>query len=372
MKDLNNPLYKYLDSELVLASERFTFHRAHSRITYEDYRENQRRAIRDSISAKCVVYLDTNAWKCLSDFERKKSTLTESMIDFAQTMNSGAIRDKFVFPIGAATLFELQSMDDPVSLSTLIELVDRFSMGVGCPPPDEAIRQELALFHAKTDRESGVEPERFCHPSEIFGIVELYVPDLLPVPETLAFKKTMLDIVHSLPISAHLEMAVASDLPQWDNNEGIATMNEGMLAHQHQIKSYADALLVELSGILHRFVPDGPPIRNFPPAKAHALRAMIHWHDNPQRRQLITARILANLHASVRHLANRKFRKGDIADFTTAQIALPCAHAFFTDKALANLLKEPNIALKQFCSCEVVSGFGNFSAYLKDESPLVV
>lgn len=119
-------------------------------------------------------------------------------------------------------------------------------------------------------------------------------------------------------------------------------------------------------GSLQGHVPDyGPPIEGYRPSKAQALMAMIHWHENPHSRHLITARIQANLHATVRHIQNRKFRKGDIADFITAQIALPSAHAFFTDKVLANLLSEPKIGLNQFSSCKVISSFENFAAYLK-------
>ncbi|NHZ32870.1 hypothetical protein [Massilia rubra] len=365
MKERSSPLDKYLQGDQVLASERFAFHRANPAVSYDDYRENQRRAIRDRIQSKHVIYLDTNAWKCLSDCEREKKTLTDDMVDFAGAMNSHRVRNNCIFPIGSTTMFELQSMEDPVSLSTLTDLVEKFSMNVGCQPPNDVIGRELALFNRKATRDAGAEPERFCHPMEIMGKLEARIPDLLPGPEKLAFEKTLLDIVHSLPTSAHLEMAAASGSPRWDNTAGIEEMNEGMTAHQHEIKTYPDALLVELSGIMRFHVPDGPQINGFPPAKAQALMAIIHWHENPGSRHLITARIQANLHATVRHVENRKFRKGDIADFVAAQLALPSAHAFFTDKALANLLNEPKIALKQFSTCEVVSGFDNFSAYLK-------
>ncbi len=365
MNEASSPLDKYLSREQVMASERFTFHRAHPDVSYHDYRESQCRAIHDRIKAKRIIYLDTNAWKCLSDYVRGRTTLSNEMLDFASTMNSEQVRSNCIFPIGITTLFELQSMDDPVSLSTLVELVDKFSLDVACQPPNEVIDQELTLFNQKATRDAGVEPERFCHPMEIIGKIDYKVPNLLPAVDMLAFKKTLLDVAHSLPTSAHLEMAAASIHPHWDNSKGIDEMNDGMTAHQHEIKTYADALLVELTGIMRSHVPDGPMIQGFPPQKAQALMAMCHWHENPSSKHLITARIQANIHATVRHLETRKFQKGDIADILTAAVALPSAHAFFTDKRLAILLSEPKIGLKQFCSCEVVSGFDNFAAYLK-------
>jgi len=365
VKEVASPLDKYLQSDQVMASDRFVFHRANPDVTFDEYRQNQRRTIRERVQSKRIIYLDTNAWKCLSDYERGKTNLIDAMVDFAQTMNSERVRNNCVFPIGSATLFELQSMDDPVSLSTLTDLVERFSMNVGYQPPNEMIDQELALFNRKDTRDACAEPERFCHPMEITGKLEVKVPNLLPVADTLAFKKTLLDIIHALPTVAHLEMAAASVHPQWDNTAGIDEMNEGMAAHQHELENFPHALLVELTAIMKFHVPDGPPIGGYPPQRAQALMAMVHWHENPRSRHLMTARIQANLHATVRSIENRKFRKGDIADFVTAQVALPSAHALFTDKAFANLLNEPQIGLKQFCSCEVVSGFDNFAAYLK-------
>lgn len=95
----------------------------------------------------------------------------------------------------------------------------------------------------------------------------------------------------------------------------------------------------------------------------------LHWKENPSSRNLITARILANLHAFVRYIENRKFQQGDIADFSAAQAAVPSAHAFFTDKALGNLLMQPQIQLKVYSSCDVLFGFDNFAAYLKNLNP---
>jgi hypothetical protein len=347
--EVGSPLDKYVQSDQVMASERFAFHRENPAVSFEGYRQNQRRKIRE----------------CLSDYERGKTKLIDSMVDFAQAMNSDRVRNSCVFPIGSATLFELQSMDDPVSLSTLTELVERFSMNVGCQPPNEVIDQELALFNRKETRDAGAEPERLCHPMEITGKLELNVPNLLPAEETLAFRKTLLDIVYALPTSAYLEMAAASLHTRWDNTEGIDEMNEGMVAHQHELENFPHALLVELTGIMKFRVSDGPPINGYPPRRAQALMAMVHWHDEPRSRHLITARIQANLHAAVRHIENRKFRKGDIADFVTGQVALPSAHALFTDRAFASLLNEPKIGLKHFCSSEVLSGFNDFAAYLK-------
>jgi hypothetical protein len=364
VKKVGNPLDKHIQSDQVLASERFQFHLANSTVSFYKYRQNQRHAIFVRVQSKHIIYLDTNAWKCLSDYERGK-TLTDAMNDFARTMNSDQIRNNCVFPIGIATLLELLSMGDPVSLSTLATVIKKFSMDVGCQPPDMIISQELALFKSKETRDAGVEPERFCHPMEIMGELEIHMPNPLPAAEMLAFKKTILDFAYALPATALLEMSAYVD-KRWNNTAGIDDMNQGMIIHQHEINTFPDAIFVELTGIMKFHVPENAPLINgYTPQKALAFMAMCHWHKEPYSRNLITARILANLYSVIRYTKNRKFRKGDIADFVTGQIALPSAHALFTDAAFANLLNGKEIGLKDFCSCKVVSGFNNFVTYLK-------
>lgn len=359
----SSPLDKYIPDNRSELYERFRAHLKNPDISVNEYREAQRKEVRNDVAGKKIIYLDTNAWKCLSDYERGKSSLTTDMQEFAKLMNSPQILDTCVFPIGTSTMLELQSMTDPETTATLTVVVDRYSKNVAIKPPDEAIAQELALFNRKETRIAGIEPNRFCHPMDLMGGLEPNMPNLLPPMVELALKKALMDNLYSLPLKALLEMSAGKDAI-WDNTVGIDEMNKGKFAHQNEIKSFADAMFVELSGVMRFHVPDGPPVDNLSPTKRQAGMAMIYWKDNPRSRCLITARVLANLHAFVRYIENRKFRKGDIADFAAAQAAVPSAHAFFTDKALANLLMQPKIQLEVYSSCAVLYGFDKFTEYL--------
>lgn len=358
------PLDKYIPEKSDL-HEKFKAHLECPSISINQYRQAQRAKVRDALLGKKIIYLDTNAWKCLSDYERGKSTLDPGMREFSEIMNSREIIDSCVFPIGTSTMMELQSMTDPKTIAALTVVVDKYSKNVAIRPPDDVITQELALFNRQETRDGHIEPNRFCHPMDLLGNMDPTVPKLLPPAMELAFKKALLDITYSLPLKALLEMAAGEDAI-WDNDAGINEMNEGKAAHQREIKNFASAFLVELTGTLRSHIPDGPLVNNLSPAKAHAAAAIGYWKENPKSRSLITARVLASLHAFVRHIENRKFQRGDIADFSAAQAAVPTAHAFFTDKALANLLMQSQIQLKLYSSCDVIFGFANFAAYLRN------
>jgi hypothetical protein len=369
MQDDPHPIDKHIGKLELLTSERGAFHKQHPDVTYEDYYETRKKLVEERVKSKRVIYLDTNAWKILSDYDRKKMSLNAAMVDFAETMSSVTVRDRCIFPLGAATLFELQSMSDPVTVSTLATLVDKFSLDVAIQPPNDSFSQELALFDRRDGREPAPEPSRFCAPFEIVGQGQVTTPAHMSEADALLFKKTALDATLALPTSTHLEMAAQDWGAKWDNRKGIDEMNAGMIAHEDEITTFPDAVLGELTSIMRQCVPDGPLVQlegtSYAPAKAMALMAMMHWHKHPASRHLVTARVYAYVHAAIRHLENRKFHQGDIADFVTASLALPNCHALFTDRAIFHLLNEPIIRLKDFCSCEVVSGFENFAAYLK-------
>ncbi|MFM0480902.1 hypothetical protein PQQ81_10275 [Paraburkholderia strydomiana] len=127
--EVGSPLVKYVQSDQAMASEWLTFHRAIPVVSFEKYRQNQH-------------------------------------IIFASAFSP--------------------------SVSTLTGVVERFSMNVGCQPPNEVIDQELALFNGKETRDAGADLEISCHPNEITVKLEQNVPDKLPAEETLPFRRRLL------------------------------------------------------------------------------------------------------------------------------------------------------------------------------------
>lgn len=357
-----NPFDKYLTPSEKTLDERLNFHLASPDGTFKDYVESKRLEITEQIASKHVIYLDTNAWKCISDFVRGKPTLTDEMLDFAQTATNEHVRANCVFPIGLSTLFELQAMNDPLTVSSLVEIVDRYSHNVCIQSHQDIITREVELFTSST-RPQIFKTSTFCRPVEVLGIPVLdFNRQVLPENEANAFRKAAYDVLISLPVSVHIEMARDLQMAPWDNYEGVDEMNTGKAAHQDRIRSYADALFVELTGLLKNFSPE---LQSEQLTKYQALSAMAHWKEFPHSRHLVTARILANLHAVMRYAKNRVFKSGDIADFATASVALPGCEALFTDRRLVNIVNDPHSQIKNFSTAKLVCGFDQFAQYLR-------
>lgn len=362
----SSPLDKHLIASAELLRERLQYHREAAPCSLDEHVQRKRSELASDLVGKRVIYFDTNVWKCLSDFLRGKLTLTPAMKTFCELASSGRVLSTCAFPIGLSTLFELQSMNDPQTQSTLVQLVDHYSRNVCLLPHTDVIQDELKRFMLSPKLQPPVPLPHFCRAVELLGVPQAtFPPGLLPGNEESVWRKAVYDLAAGLPISVQLEMAREPEVEPWDNQAGIADMNNGKQAHQQSIKTYPDAVFVELAGSLTFCLPERPLIGKFTQPKHWALTAMMHWHDQPMSKHLTTARVMAHLHAVMRFHGNRVFKRGDVADFATAASAIPVCDALFTDERLVNIAQDHHSGISQFSTCQLVHGFDQFTAYLQ-------
>jgi len=333
-------------------------------ISYDNHVNEKRDRLYSSIGDRKIVYLDTNAWKCLSDFQRRKPTLTADMLDYSTEMFNEDTCDKFLFPITMSTIFELQSMNDPDTIATLASIIDKLSKNVCIIPDVDRIESEIRIFL------SGEEllPRKlyFIRPFELMNIP---IPDF-PIPTDslkLPYKKALYDLIEEKPVSTYLtdDMFRGDINEKWDNNDGIDEMNTGKAAYQSAINSIQEGRFIELSGIFRDRYRGPSGMKDVPPSKWLALQAMWHWHEHPSSNQLISARVMASIHSIMRLEKNRNFKKGDVADFSTATTVIPFCDALFTDARLVNIATDIKIEMSKFCDCKII-GFSGFANYLRE------
>lgn len=335
-----------------------------SSVSYDDYVNERRAFLYSAIGDRKIVYLDTNAWKCLSDFQRGKTTLTADMVDYSTEMFKENTCDKFLFPITMSTIFELQSMNDPDTICTLAGIIDKFSKSVCIIPDVDRIESEIGIFFA--GRELLPRKLYFIRPFEMMNIS---IPEF-PAPTDslrLIYKKAMYDLLDEKPVSVYLidEVFKGDINDKWDNNNGIDEMNVGKAANQNSIKSIQDGLFIELAGIFQDRYVGQSGIPGMTPSKWLAIQVMSHWEEQPLSSQLISARVMASIHSIMRLEKNRNFKKGDIADFSTAATVVPVCDAFFTDTRLVNIVTDIKIEISKFCNCKII-GFSEFANYLRE------
>lgn len=292
----SSPLDKFLHQSTSIFSERYPFHLQHADVPLQEHIRNRHEEIFEKISSKKVVYLDTNAWKCISDYMRGKTKLTPHMTAFAKLATSAEVLARCIFPMGLATIFELQSMTDPLTTSTLIRIVDELSQNICIRPSPDVIGDQLVQFRDRRAVQPIPRRENFCWSFELFWLQSAELPEYLGDYEIDAFKKALFDLCVELPVSVQLELA--GDIKsRWDSGEGIEDMNARKAAGAGRINSMNEAIFDELCGTLFNFLPNEPGPSGRSLLKDVALMSMIHWNENPESLHMYSARVSSNLHA---------------------------------------------------------------------------
>jgi hypothetical protein len=349
-------------------SEYIETHRNFPKVTLSGHIRQMRRERAARASAKRLIYLDTNAWKCMADYRQQKASLTPPMNAFGASLEQAAKTGAFAFPIGLPTFFELDSMTSPTTRDTLVQLVDELSLGFCIAPFPDRVGTELRQLRSGVFQTTEGLEDFLCSPIELLGIPAVSLPgfDKAHVDEE-TFNKAFFDTLTELPFSIQLKVASSAPGEKWDNSRGIDDLNAGKAEHQAEIKNLNTGIFVELKGCIERWFVEEGVILSPREISLYALNALHHWHQTPTSRAFPTLRVLSSLYGLMRFDAQRRYRGGDPNDFMVAASALPVAHALFTDRKLAVLLSDPRIGLRNFSDCTVVSGFEDMAKYIADQ-----
>ncbi|KAF0813928.1 hypothetical protein IGB42_01607 [Andreprevotia sp. IGB-42] len=340
-------------------------HHTEPQVSLVDHMRAKRKAKALHASTKKLIYLDTNAWKCMADYRQKKPSLTSAMLSFGNLLQQAVNSTNFVFPIGLPTFFELDSMTRPETRAVLTTLVDELSQGFCIAPFQERVGGELKKLRTDTLDIPDTLEDFLCSPIELLGIPTLSFNEHTKIDfDEEAFNKAFFDSLTELPFSFQLELASTLEGNKWDNSRGITELNAGKREHQAAVSKLIQGIFLELCGCIAHWYEAEKIELSRKDLLRYCARALGHWHSTPTSRALPTLRILSSLYGLMRLDSHRKYHAGDPNDFMVAASALPVAQALFTDKKLANLLADSNLRLDTFSDCQIISGFDEMAEYL--------
>ncbi|MFJ4605787.1 hypothetical protein [Pseudomonas atacamensis] len=325
----------------------------------------KRRARAITAKAFKLIYLDTNVWKCVADFQWGKTSLTDEMMHLGATVERAMASGRFAFPIGAPTLLELDAMTDGTTRDSLNQVVDQMSRGFCILPYTERLDTELRQIRSNQFPEQEGLENFLCSPIELFGIPEVSSVGFWPDVDKLAFDKAMFDALAEMPFSVLLDIGRDELGNKWDNSLSILELNIGKAEHQAVVENLNTGIAIELRSLMSRWFAGQGIQMSLEDVNRYVLRAMQHWYANQDTKALATLRTLGSTYGLMRFDQQRKYHNGDPNDFMVAASALPAASALFTDRKLANLLADKRIKVASYSNCEVVSGFGEMARYLE-------
>lgn len=359
------PLETFIQAAAKRLNDLIELHRHSPLVTLADHIRMRRTEKVARIRTKELIYLDTNAWKCMVDYKLKKSTLTSAMTAFGEALEHAIRIEKFLFPIGLPTFFEMDSMTSPETQSRLSELVDDMTQGLCISPFQDRVGFELQQLRQQTFHTSIQLADFLCSPIELLGVPVFSLAEFIKKDvDEVTFNKAFYDSISDLPFSIQLQIASSAPGPKWDNSNGISDLNIGKHEHQNEVTNFNTGIFLELKGCIATWFDQEGIELNPKEIGIYAIEALYHWQQNPTSKALPTLRILSSLYGLMRFDSARKYHPGDPNDFMVASTALPVAHALFTDKRLANLLADSRIGLNKFSDCTVISGFDEMANYL--------
>jgi hypothetical protein len=351
-------------------------HRQHPDISLERHVKSRVVELGRALAGKQAVYLDIRYWILLRQafLADDNSTPNWKLL----TLLRGAVKGGKIFcPISETVFLELLKQSDPSSRLRTARLIDELSLGVSLLSQSQRVATELAHFFYSLQNGADVYPLRhlvwtklpyvlgFLHPTETAFDAETQ----------LAIQKAFFDKMWTIELVQMIEMIGDAPVPFDSGLQDIADkLNTGNTEHADEIKSYKQAWVNELSGVVDLCVDLAADIVA-EIAEKHGHFVPLRESDEWKRTRLMCGNVLfhglqakpglrhkiptlyieACLHAAIRWDKSRRLGGNDIYDFNHASAAVAHCQAFFTEAPLKALLALKHHGLADDFSCRVAS-----------------
>jgi hypothetical protein len=364
----------------------FEWHQQNPDISLDAYVKARRVVLGQSLSAKKLIYLDTNYWITLHEAVEKPDA---DAIEFRliSALRIGVAAGLVLCPISANTFIELMKQTDARSRLAMAALIDELSQGVALMDEEERVCLEVSYFIQSKLPGGSLYPLEelvWCKLGYIFGIQHPTNTVFEPATETL-IQKAFFDRMWSAPMSEIVAMVNAIEFTKAANFGVIAEeLNEAIQSHSADVKTFAKTYSDEIRGLIDL---QGPAILKTVEFQAQKQGIAVPDEDEKTRLQSVgpfknavvyalegnvkdarhivrTLHIHASLHASVRWNKSRKLKPNDILDFHHAAAALAYCSAFFTERSLRSLVTQQHIALDKLYDCHVISSANEALNYI--------
>lgn len=354
----------------------FERHEGRSNLSLEEYYRQLRIELGDNVLTMKIVYLDTKFWLLLRDasLHPDRDSKTTNFLKLCVKLVSVK---KCIFPISEDTFLEITKQVDLKTLKATARMVDKLSMGISIIGFEERVNTEVIHFIYHTLKKPVFDMSQLVWTKLAYNM-EFYTFEhpSLSQSENLVMQKSFLDQMWSISMMEMIEVMLEGGKYTRAPDFNMADLwNAGKSRHHHEARSYQQMYLNEIAGIVDCFRENlaelsvaifeqdtGKKVPNSE-KEQHKAESMRLWGNviynlfrlKKVGNHLPSMNIVASLHAAVRWDKNRKYEDNDYHDFRHAVSALPYCDFFFTERSLAHLVTQKNLAFDQVYSCKVGS-----------------
>ncbi len=350
------------------------YHMGHQEQTADAYIRAQHLSLGECMLQKRCVYLDQKFWIYCRNAARGMAQ-NPAHERLYQTLREGVASGILVCPASHIVLEETFKQSDPATRMLTAELVQNLSCGIAVQPFPVLSQAEILYFLTAT-RTWAVD----VYPTEQFAwtyIGNLY-GHMTPVckafdQKTLqAIQKAWFDRMAKMTFPILVEaLAPTREKSVYMPEEFYELQNKQSEEHKEDFRSFKQAFLIELAGGLDVSMDELREAQLYlyekytgckaaDVAKADvddcsqkiANRIYHAFRLGKIKRQLPGLRIMAGIHAAIRH-KRQKYRRGDHHDHLHARVALPYCDLFLTEKNLGHLLTTKPLEYDALYGCRI-------------------
>lgn len=383
-KDQNLP--PSVEKHLAQQKDTFEQHRSCPDVSFDMYMRAKRQEIGERALSRRRVYLDQRFWIHCRDAETASKSARPVHQEIWRLLQLAVSSEILWCPLHAAVFMETRKQEQWSQLATA-KIIDQLSGGIAiCLPEDRAIVEISHWLNSVLHPDNTLRSLRhyvWMPAGHVLGVSKLQCPALGDELE-LAVQKTMYDISESMPLEGILA-ALEGDRINRVGAEGTDLRMQNLLCalYREQFRSWPECFRIEVQGMIENFRDQIIMCaKSLHESGADTTRLGLDCSDCLELAKNIEVLILSGislgrlgteissihipalLHSAVRY-EGRKFKQGDLYDFQHAAAALPFCDAFFTDKAMAAILKSRHARLDKHYDCVVLSSDDDVVSYLR-------
>lgn len=361
---LSTPLFQEI------LRESFEIHAATPDVSPEEYSSFKHRQLRDMLSGRKLLYLDTNHWINLRHVVLNSPLEKPGYREMLALLGALEEQQRICCPVSFLLFEELMKQSDPVTRLRTAQLMDRFSSGVCLQFPLEVARNELRHFLLRSVARQSCEPKAWVWTKAGFLAGDLFpTGPALPPTRNSRVQKAWTDLMWAIRFEHIIEMVEGQwpPLDFWDkyaaaSNKDALFYRTSKLSYPQILEREKDLLIREL--LKEHLVAVGQEIEDgFPQFREpNTMQDLGQTDYSPFN--FPSLQILAGINAF--DMLNKKvFNPNDMLDYRHAALAIPYCDVVCSDHPMATRLRNKPCEFGKVYGTEILGQPGEILDYLK-------
>jgi len=380
---------KESSSELKIEKMKMSFdrHRSEAHVSIDQYVRSCSVDLGQEVKKRAAVYLDQRYWIIIRDVTLNRRTDTASLT-LANLLKDLVRTGKVFCPISESVFVELLKQEDLNTRRSTAGVIDELSLGVTLIPESKRVGTELAHLLKSHSNPDSVYPLSWLVWSKLSYVLNVVHPTNTPfsTEDELLIQKVFFDHMWDISLGEVVDRLDERPVPPINLDPVAKRLNEENLALSNEVRSYRQAYLGEIAGLLSLYVETAREILESTYAQDFGVDPSVTDAErrNHNRellsffvqmfcksefaKQLPTIHIHASCHAAIRWDKKRRLKGNDLYDFHHAAAALAYCDLFLTERPLQILLSLKHLALDRMFGCKVISDVSEAVNYLRKMS----